>query len=328
MDNHIKDKTVKKKTAGYTCSYIPDEIITAAGFIPNRISGNKQSNLADKYFPINFCPYVKAVWEEVHHSNDFDALILATSCDGIRRLGDYISHYEKNMPYFMLNIPRKSDKASIDFFAINLKKLWGFLCSINNSKENETEKIIAASDKIMQKKVLLKELTKLYEFGTNDLINTSDYFGMINFSLNSEIAGFIDYLKTYIEKIKSSVYFNKNENSDYSKQLRIMVIGNYINDIDFWTIFDNLNTRIICSDLCITYRYFDIKPQENEFEYHHIKDIFKELSSRYLLKPACFRMTGMSEKLNRIKQQLNDNKIDGVIFTSLKFCDNTLYSFP
>lgn len=317
-----------KKIAGYSCSYIPEELIAAAGFMPYRICGNKESNLADKYFPINFCPYVKAVWEEIHHSSTFDALILATSCDAIRRLSDYVSYYKENLPVFMLDIPRKSDTSSKDFFAHNLERLWFFLCKFNNINPKETDKIKASAIIINKKRALLKELTKHYENDKNQLVKNKDYFNIINISLNSETDIFNNELELYIKKIKSVKKNYEAKNSTYKKNIDIMVIGNYINDDNFWSIFENLNTKLISSDLCITYRYFDIKLEASHEASSGNNNIFNDISYSYILKPACFRMTGISSKLDQIGTQITDNDIKGVIFTSLKFCDNTLYSFP
>ncbi|MDD3519748.1 MAG: 2-hydroxyacyl-CoA dehydratase family protein [Actinomycetota bacterium] len=312
----------------YTCSYIPEELIAAANLIPYRVYGNKESNLADKYFPINFCPYVKAVWEEIHHNTILDAIILATSCDGIRRLNDYISYYEKELPVFMLDIPRKSDKDSLGFFAHNLKNLWIFLCGISNVDPGNTDIIKASSSIINRKRTLLKELTKHYEADMHQIIKNDDYFNIINISLSSETDTFNNELESYIKKIKSLKENYDTVHNDFKSNLKIMIIGNYINDNNFWSIFENLNVKLISSDICITYRYFDIGLEKNYEAPGLENDIFTDIANSFISKPACFRMADIKSKLNDIKAQIYENNINGVIFASLKFCDNTLYSFP
>ena len=316
-----------KKIAGYSCSYIPEELIAAADYIPYRIYGNKESNLADKYFPINFCPYVKAVWEEIHHNGDMDALVLATSCDGMRRLNDYVSYYEEKLPAFMLDIPRKSDKNSIRFFARNLEKLWFFLCKNNNIDPKDLPRIEEATRIINRKRILLKELAAYYEDENFQLIKNTDYFNIINISLGSQAVIFNKELEAYIEKIKSLKENTDKGNRSNKDFIKVMITGNYINDENFWSIFENINARLISSDICINYRYFDIKSAENK-AMSGKNALFDDIAHSYMSKPACFRMAGISSKLNGLKKQISDNNIRGVIFASLKFCDNTLYSFP
>ena len=52
------------------------------------------------------------------------------------------------------------------------------------------------------------------------------------------------------------------------------------------------------------------------------------IASRYLNKPGCMRMADLGEKLRSLEKKIYENKINGIIFISLKFCDTVLYSFP
>ncbi|HEY5501606.1 MAG TPA: 2-hydroxyacyl-CoA dehydratase family protein, partial [Candidatus Humimicrobiaceae bacterium] len=96
LDNSFQ-KSLKSKrdlqnsgnTIGYLCTYVPEEILISGGLHAVRIKGDRDGNLADGFLPINFCPYVKAVWEEVHKkSYSLKSMVFATSCDGMKRLND------------------------------------------------------------------------------------------------------------------------------------------------------------------------------------------------------------------------------------------------
>ncbi|MBW2081900.1 MAG: 2-hydroxyacyl-CoA dehydratase [Deltaproteobacteria bacterium] len=50
----------QKPRLGYTCTYVPTEILEAAGFIPVRIAPEPSSEKADSFLDPNFCPYVRA----------------------------------------------------------------------------------------------------------------------------------------------------------------------------------------------------------------------------------------------------------------------------
>ncbi|MCL5071978.1 MAG: 2-hydroxyacyl-CoA dehydratase family protein, partial [Actinobacteria bacterium] len=52
------------------------------------------------------------------------------------------------------------------------------------------------------------------------------------------------------------------------------------------------------------------------------------IALNYLKKPFCFRMSSLNEKLELLKKDIIEKNIRAVIFTSLKFCDNTLYFYP
>ena len=46
---------------GWICSYTPEELILAAGFIPYRIHSAAGGAGPDAYLPANLCPYVKSL---------------------------------------------------------------------------------------------------------------------------------------------------------------------------------------------------------------------------------------------------------------------------
>jgi benzoyl-CoA reductase/2-hydroxyglutaryl-CoA dehydratase subunit BcrC/BadD/HgdB len=127
-----------------------------------------------------------------------------------------------------------------------------------------------------------------------------------------------------------------------------MVIGNYINDHDFWKIFTDAGIRVISGDLCVGSRYFNFEVDLSRLD--RITDnkesgsllnagmpknnadnsglIFRMIAENYLKKPLCFRMTSLDEKIKSTTEKIKAGNIKAVIFTSLKFCDNTLYFYP
>jgi len=85
-----------KLSIGWFCTYTPEELIITGGFTPVRIFGRYKISRSESYFPINFCPYVKASWEELLNSaGDFEGLIFTNSCDGMRRFFDTAARYLK-----------------------------------------------------------------------------------------------------------------------------------------------------------------------------------------------------------------------------------------
>jgi len=343
LENFFKNsiestKSINNKSdyIGYTCSYIPEEILIPTGLKAIRIKGNNESNLADKYLPTNFCPYVKAVWEEIHQeSNKFKAVVLANSCDGIRRLKDLVNYYESNLPNFILDIPRENSPKSIDFFTDRLKKLYEFIKQQNNNSFKNNSSLLQDSvKKVNEKRKLLLELTNFYEKENKNLLDTFNYFSILNLSFSSDIDVFNYELKNYLDYIRNKESMPPDNPKPHDSPLKIMLVGNYINDNNLWEIFNNLNIKLIANDLCISYRYFNIKIDidnlldSNEQENQQEDKILSAIAKSYILKPSCFRMLNLNEKVSQIKDQIISNQIDGVIFISLKFCDNALYFYP
>lgn len=106
----------KNNSIGYLCTYIPEEILISGGLNAIRIQGDKESSLADGYLPINFCPYIKAVWEEVYKkSYSLKSIIFATSCDGMKRLYDLFLNYKKKILHLCLMFQKIMMKILLNF---------------------------------------------------------------------------------------------------------------------------------------------------------------------------------------------------------------------
>ncbi len=316
-------------SVGWLCTYTPEELIIAGGFMPIRIMGSKNIYKSESYFPINYCPYIKAVWEYILTSNKkLRSIIFTNSCDGMRRLYDICRKYSPKIPSYMLDVPRISTKDSLDYYAYNLKKLVDFLEKIKGEKINNSS-IEKAVELVNNKRKLLKEFNSIY-MRLPDLINASTYYSIMGLSMTSNPNIFIEDLNKYINSIKEMALqeeFLKSAKSNNTP--KIMLIGNFINEEKLWDMLSSLDLRLAADDLCTSSRYFEgfveinhnSAPNSNLF-------ILKAIASRYINKPQCMRMSDLGAKLEEIENNISNNSIDGVIFISLKFCDNTLYFFP
>ena len=358
-ENFFKESLKSKReiqnsanSIGYLCTYIPEEILISGGLHAVRIKGDCESSLSDGYLPINFCPYIKAVWEEIHKkSYSLKSIVFATSCDGMKRLNDLFLSYKKEHFSFMLDVPKNNDENSIMYYADRLKKLFGFVKEVSPQTDTGMKDLLNSIAIINKKRKLLSELTKIYESYENCIISTSQYFNILDIAASADNNIFLGELENFIKNIKSINAEAKvfPEYSSSKENNNIMVIGNYINDSNFWDIFTDLDIKVISGDLCISSRYFDfqlnlegvssINGDKNnssspglwgleDNSNNNSDSIFRFIAESYLNKPLCFRMTSLDKKLRSIKEKIISGDIKAVIFTSLKFCDNTLYFYP
>jgi len=326
IGNHFKDTLSRgtgKSSIGWFCTYTPEELIIAGGFTPVRIAGNKKISRSESYFPINFCPYVKSLWEVLMDSAaDFRGFIFTNSCDGMRRFYDIASNYLKDTPLFLLDVPHLKDSDSIEFFAGNIKHIKAFIENLKGDKitGRHIEKALLITER---KRKLLKELNNLLK-NHPGILNISTYHEIMELSFLSEPEIFSADLEKYLKFLKGSSAAHEvvyHDNQKYTPS--IMIIGNYISEKKLWEILSTMNIRLAFDDLCTTSRYFEnlISPNNNP-------DILKIIAESYLNKPPCMRMADLGFKISGIKKNIIENNITGVIFISLKFCDNMLYSFP
>lgn len=316
----------KKAAIGWFCTYTPEELIIAGGFIPVRIFGRKKIIKSESYFPINFCPYIKSSWESLLAAVDnFRALIFTNSCDGMRRFFDIASKYLEKIPSYLLDAPHLKNRDAVNFFASNTGDLKKFIEKLNGKKIDNKE-IEKAIKLINKRRKLLKEYSRIFN-KLSHLIDISTYYKVMELSMISDPEIFMEDLERYLEFIgnidKTSTKNGAGLQPDHSDYPAIMIIGNFIAEEKLWDMLSTMNLRLASEDLCTSNRYF-----EKQVETSDSKDLLESIAERYLNKPQCMRMADLSSKLAEIENTIVKNNIKGVIFITLKFCDNMLYSFP
>jgi benzoyl-CoA reductase/2-hydroxyglutaryl-CoA dehydratase subunit BcrC/BadD/HgdB len=315
------------KNIGWLCTYTPEEMIIASDFNPIRILGSKKLNKSESYFPINFCPYLKSSWEALLNAEDaLSAVIFTNSCDGMRRLYDTAEHYLKDMPVYMLDVPRNTDIRAKDFFASKLKDLKVFLESLSGN-DIETDNITRAIEIMNKKRTLLTNFSRLFFKGHTDL-KISDYYKIMELSTSSQVNDFVPEFEKFIDSL------GRKENTGSNNIPKVMIIGNLITEDKLWDLLSSIDLRLVSDDLCISSRYYTTlvnngSPGQADDVTRPEKDrLLRALSERYLSKPLCMRMADMGAKIAEIEKKVIEDDVRGVIFITLKFCDTMLYSFP
>ncbi len=99
---------------GYLCTYVPVELVEAAGFHPMRViprSSEKDEVLLDP----NICPYLKAVLSQLQRESP-KGLVFINSCDGMRRLYDAVRWFFPSLEVCILDVPRSSDERGVLYY--------------------------------------------------------------------------------------------------------------------------------------------------------------------------------------------------------------------
>jgi benzoyl-CoA reductase/2-hydroxyglutaryl-CoA dehydratase subunit BcrC/BadD/HgdB len=248
----------------------------------------------------------------------------------MRRAYDICKNYKPQTPSFMLDVPKINTDASLAHFSNNLFELAGFLEELKKSKI-EFDFLKKSIELVNKKRILLKKLNYYYS-KFNGLVDNSDYFDILKLSMISEPEIFVQDLHTYLEKIAeeaaTSEIVGNSENDCFPP--RIMIIGNFINESKLWKSFKELNCKIAATDLCNSSRYYEglVKNMENTSKNSTIENLLGAIAARYLKKPQCMRMANLGIKLKEVQENITNNNIKGVIFFSMKFCDNTLLFYP
>jgi benzoyl-CoA reductase/2-hydroxyglutaryl-CoA dehydratase subunit BcrC/BadD/HgdB len=321
VNNRYKNAQLEKdkgrKIIGWTCNYIPEEIIYAAGMMPWRLLGGEERYAkADTYLYTSCCSFVKSCLADGLENNlDFlDGYVTGNTCDFIRRLYDVWSQYlvEKTPFVSMLTVPFKKTGPALNLYKKEVSKFKQDVESFFDEKITD-ESLREAIELYNETRVLLN---KLYRIRKRDAVPLSgaDVMDVVAAAMVSDRKQYNQILKRLLETIEDSETF-------YSDRIRLMVLGSALGDSNYLKIIEDLGGLVVIDDLCMGRRYF-WDPVE-DFE-----DPIEALARRYLMNAYCPRMAPYSDRVRLLEELSETFKIDGIIYETIKFCEAHGVRYP
>ncbi|MGW8321222.1 MAG: 2-hydroxyacyl-CoA dehydratase subunit D [Thermodesulfobacteriota bacterium] len=304
-----------RRTVSYACSYVPEEIILAAGLTPRRMIPEPRPSHADAYMHPNTCYYVKSLFASglAGAEAGASAVVFANSCDGMRRLHDVWKEYVKGVPALFLDVPKKKDPASVEFFAHELRRFVRELEEVFPGSQVTDEGLRGAIETCNEVRRLMGEVFKL-QGDPKEGVSGRSVLELCLEGARSHPIDFAGRLKRFIS--------DSQRGPIEGGARRIVVTANVIHRPDLIALIEDSGGRVVALDACVGVRHFDRPVESNS------PDPVAALAERYLAKASCPRMEGIEERFQRLKRLASECSADGIIYSTVKFCDLHLYEAP
>jgi len=303
----------KNQWVGWTCTYLPLEILEAAHLTPFRILPEATTEKADSYLDPNFCPFIKATLEKALSGgySFLSGIIFLNTCDGMRRLFDAWRLYCKPTFSYLLDLPRVMDSSSITFFKEGLEDLIKQL-EVHFRRKIIEDDLLMAIERSNKTRELLITLFSLQgrgdpPFTHGEILDILSERWKVNRPL------FNQALELFISSINL-------DQKAYPLGPKVMLTGSLLDGGDLVRMIEELGGEVVASELCTGQRIHNIVNLDS--------DPLDSLSQAYLGKPPCGRMHDTQRRIDFLKQRLLECKAQGLIYFSLKFCDPYLYEAP
>lgn len=276
---------------GYTCPYIPVEIIAATGQRPYcLLHGNydlmQQGTL---YARIDACPLVRAnIAYILNNQKKFVALIGTTGCDMSHRMFDILSEHT-DIPLFILHMPRTDNKEifydEIDWLINQLEDLTGKKITDRLGQEIEKWEIIRNQYRKFDRK----------RSAVPSIISSSDFHAVAK--------------HYYQGQIKGPLTITENPSS----QPRVYLIGSEISyeSNDFLELLET-QFRIVGDFTCGISQFINVSITEPNL--NGIKQTY------YNQTPCPYRRPNTAF-YQHIADQVKNRKCHGVVGFTLDYCD-------
>lgn len=298
-----KYKDLGVKVLGYTCSYVPEELIISAGLQPYRVSnvGASTSTLTPSFV----CPFASATLENILKLEKFfSGFVLAHTCDPMWRLYDIVKKKAKK-PVFLLRVPHDTEgELSLEFFEEEFLRFKKFLEESFDAKV-ENDALTDAIKVCNENRNLLKEVYMLNNGGKYG-VNAFDRFQIVLASMWMPKRELNKQLK------------NLNLKSDKTSGIRLHINGTAIYDLNLINLIEECGGFVASDDLCTGSRYFWSNVEE-------FQDSISALAYRYLKRTPCPSHGPLQQRLEYIDFMVKEFKAQGVITFAERFCDPILY---
>jgi bzd-type benzoyl-CoA reductase N subunit len=294
----------------YFCSYIPEELIHAAGLLPVRIraTGSMETEDGDTYLSNFNCSFARHVLDLVFKGGfDFaDGIVGMNSCDHIRRLYDIIDQKAPRPFMQFLYVPHLRDESAQDWY---LKEISEFRKNLEQhfGVEITDEKL---SDSIRLFNDTRRLLRAIHETRRrpNPPISGSEMLGITVSATAMPKEELNRMLRELVEELDSRPGIEDH-------RARMMLVAGLLDDPEFLKVIEEQGALIVTESLCFGTRYFWNEADES-------LPPMEALAERYMNHQPCPRMIDdQGARFEFIKQMAEEYEADGIICERLKFCD-------
>ncbi len=305
-----------KNVLGYLCSYVPEEIIYAAGVLPVRLIGSPEEiTLATGRIPSFMCYPIRSCIDQALKGDlkVLDGVVMTHSCDALSNINPLITKMVKfPYTYYLVRPHDATKEGALKFFTreveIFKQSLEEFL------REEITEESMKEAVRVYNENRAL--LRRIYDLRGKDSQPVFSGVEAAEVTLSS-----MSMPKEDNNRLLSQIIEEAANRKDLRpvKGPRVHISGSILFGVELFELIESLSGMVVSDDLCVGSRYFwdtvdtSLEP-------------LAALSKYYLAKaPPCPCMYGLGyarkQRLDFIKEMVKRYKVDGVIFCIQRYCD-------
>ena len=307
-------KQWKKRTGGkiigYFCTYVPEELLYAAGILPVRILGSHEvQDVTEPHIFAMFCPFCRdCLAQGLKGRFDYlDGITIAQSCLHIRQT---FTSWQKHIPVdYNYYLPMPNHVQSPRAAPFLTKELEVFKASLEKWLGRKIDD--AAIDDAIEVYNRNRDLLwKVYELRKGDAppLTGEEAMEMV---LSSQMVDKQDHnaaLETLLTRL------SKRE-STRPTGTRLMILGSENDDIEFIRMVELCDATFVTDDHCTGSRYFwnNVKLNGNRLE---------NIAERYIKRVPCpSKDWPQRTRVAHVLELAKTYGIQGAIVMQQKFCD-------
>jgi benzoyl-CoA reductase subunit C len=304
------------RVVGYTCSFLPVEVLDAAGLLPVRLRGLHAGRLdiADAYYGPFVCTFPKALLQQagVRDFDFLDGAVVTSGCDGMRRLDEcwrkMSTDIDGTLPswFYYMDVPNKPDGVALEWYENRIRKLIAALEDGFGVRIGDP----ALREAIQTRNEIRRALWDFSALRDEDPVRISG-----SEAFEALIARTVLPPDVYLKELNDLIDEVKVRETGYAGKKRVFVTGSICDDLALVKQIEDAGAVVVGESVCYGMRNsFMPIPEEG--------DPVSSLAAHYLSGSICPRMFGYyPQRRDAILEQVRRCRAQGVILQNIRFCD-------
>lgn len=305
------------KVVGYFCTYVPEEILYAAGILPVRVLGSHEpQDVTQRHLYAMFCPFCRDVLAQglKGRYSYLDGIVMAQTCIHLSQaFTAWRFHVPTDYKYYIV-MPAKVQTPRAKPLLISE------LVDFKKSLEEWTGKEI--TDKALDEAIEVynthrRLLNQIYELRKPEppLLYGAEAVEMVVSSQMSDKREHNQLLEKALKELPQ-------RKGGPKPGTRLMIVGSEDDDTEFMRMVETLSANIVADEHCTGSRYFwnEVVPEE---------DRLAAIATRYLRRPPCpVKDWEMRLRFEHTLKLAKDYNVQGALLIQQKFCDPHEFDIP
>ncbi len=298
------------KVIGYFCTYVPEELVYAAGILPVRILGSHEvQDVTEPHIFAMFCPFCRdCLAQGLKGRYDYlDGITIAQSCLHIRQsFTSWVKHVPVDYSYYLpmphhVQSPRATPflTKELEVFRASLEKWLGR--KIEDRAIEEAIEVYNRNRELMWKVYALRK-------GDSPPLTGEEAMEMV---LSAQMVDKQDH-SAALESVLTRL--SKRE-SARPTGTRLMILGSEDDDIEFIRMVESCGATFVTDDHCTGTRYF-----WNNVEFDG--NLLQNIAARYVKRVPCpTKDWPVRTRTAHVLELAKAYNVEGAIVMQQKFCD-------
>ena len=324
---------------GWLCTYVPEELICAAGGDPVRVVAGTETNVpATLYLPTNVCSYVRACLALAADGlyRDLDAVVITNCCNATQRLYDVWATYLRRPVALFLDVPRydATDAAALAFFRGRLARLGGQVAALAGATSTWAEDALTPAIAMVEaKRARLRAAAAATARGD---LPAAELAALVRQAFAAPPAAPAALLDGPSDGCGGAGAGDAGAPTPAARRrrqtARLIISGGMADHAVILGLLDELGATVVYQDHCLGDRYWervvDGAAAPGGAGAPGGADPLTAVARAYLGGLPCPRMNAAPLRLNTLGRIAEKTRAHGIIHHCLQFCDTTLFEAP